>query len=332
MMYARKRFYLTLLVLSFALVACFAIADEGRIPIYGPPGQSLPITISSPGHYYLARDINASGDAINITSSNVTLDLNGHTITGPLTAYGIHATSSVANVRVTNGTIVGFFYPVYVQGSAAPLSWQVDHLRISGFHGVAQVITIYGQSGADTAVVEENTISNAASGSTGSVIVLSGISSGSIRRNVIVPNANMMGIWLKFSPSSYGNRIEENTVSCSGSTFNGIGLYTSIANEIGHNTVYGCRIGIYLDDNSTSNTLEYNTANCANVAASAGVSVLGSGNVVDWNTNTQCASGLIISGTGNVYSNNHNPNNTTGHTIVGGNFSVQGNNDGGVTY
>src|SRR5947207_2780387 len=65
------------------LTSIAAQADEGRIPIYGPPGQTLPITISAPGSYVLTRDINAgTSDAIHINASNVTLDLNGHTIAG----------------------------------------------------------------------------------------------------------------------------------------------------------------------------------------------------------------------------------------------------------
>ena len=47
--------------------------------------ESLPYTISTSGSYYLAKNLQfaaTSGDAISITAPNVTLDLNGFTISG----------------------------------------------------------------------------------------------------------------------------------------------------------------------------------------------------------------------------------------------------------
>src|SRR5437667_6658468 len=91
------------------LMAVAAQADEGRIPIYGPPGQTLPITISAPGSYVLTRDISAgTSTAIIIAASNVTLDLNGHTIAGTSSGSGGFRTECGIPhtwVRITNGTI-----------------------------------------------------------------------------------------------------------------------------------------------------------------------------------------------------------------------------------
>ena len=65
-------------VLSALLAASLCHADEGRIPIVGP------VTINAPGHYIVTRDFSyPSGNGILIRSNNVTLDLNGFTITGP---------------------------------------------------------------------------------------------------------------------------------------------------------------------------------------------------------------------------------------------------------
>ena len=45
------------------------------------------VTISLPGSYYLTTNVTvSSGDAITITANNVTLDLNGFTVSMPSTA------------------------------------------------------------------------------------------------------------------------------------------------------------------------------------------------------------------------------------------------------
>src|SRR5262245_54285864 len=84
------------LLALLAVIAMVALRVEGG-PLYptDPPGPTdgvrlpgTPInsqtTISAPGHYYLTRDINVPGaaTAINITASNVSLDLGGFTVSG----------------------------------------------------------------------------------------------------------------------------------------------------------------------------------------------------------------------------------------------------------
>jgi hypothetical protein len=67
-----------------------------------------PYGISQPGSYYLTGNITvAAGNAINITASDVTLDLMGFTIES--TATGVDgsavATSSIARIKICNGNI-----------------------------------------------------------------------------------------------------------------------------------------------------------------------------------------------------------------------------------
>jgi len=79
---------------------------EPRIPI----GQAdIPKTISEPGSYYLAEDVNSSGTAVTVTVNDVTIDLMGYTIEGPNsgTNYGIYM-SGRSNVEVRNGTLRDF--------------------------------------------------------------------------------------------------------------------------------------------------------------------------------------------------------------------------------
>ena len=80
--------------------------------------SSFPVSIDTAGSYYVAEDItctDATVDAvIEISASNVTLDLRGHTITGPGQAasgatFGISlagtATTILYNVKVINGVV-----------------------------------------------------------------------------------------------------------------------------------------------------------------------------------------------------------------------------------
>jgi hypothetical protein len=87
----------------------FALASndgDARIPLSGP----LPITISQPGSYYLTQSLSlATTDkhGITISASNVTLDLNGYTLTGPDsgTRGGIASSGVQTNIIVRNGTL-----------------------------------------------------------------------------------------------------------------------------------------------------------------------------------------------------------------------------------
>lgn len=97
-----KRF-LVLGLASMSVVAGVARADQGRIPIFGP------VTITQPGSYVLTRDITvSSGTPINIQASNVTIDLNGHSLTNsPTGGRLITIFSPSTNIRIANGRLVG---------------------------------------------------------------------------------------------------------------------------------------------------------------------------------------------------------------------------------
>jgi parallel beta-helix repeat protein len=78
---------------------------EARTPIHGPG----PATIAASGSYYLTSNINVAGaTGVIITASNVTLDLNGFTIAGNLTNFGVVLGDNAINVVVRNGTIRNF--------------------------------------------------------------------------------------------------------------------------------------------------------------------------------------------------------------------------------
>ena len=67
---------------------------------------SGPVTIATPGSYYLTSNINVAGTTgVIITASNVTLDLNGFTVAGNLDSFGVVMGGNTLNVVVRNGTI-----------------------------------------------------------------------------------------------------------------------------------------------------------------------------------------------------------------------------------
>ena len=125
---------------------------EKRTPI-----SSLPFTIAVSGSYYLTGSLRftaASGNAITITVSDVTLNLNGFTLssTAAVTGDAISINPSLRNIAVINGAIAGNT-TVTIGGTVPNETWtiaaagfntgvgalgpqavncQFNHLRISG--------------------------------------------------------------------------------------------------------------------------------------------------------------------------------------------------------
>jgi hypothetical protein len=81
--------------------------------------STVPYTITTPGFYYLAGNLNYSsstGNAITINADDVTLDLMGNTLTGPGVATGTVEAITMSgrtNVEVRNGTVRNFFVGVH---------------------------------------------------------------------------------------------------------------------------------------------------------------------------------------------------------------------------
>ncbi|MCB1130439.1 MAG: right-handed parallel beta-helix repeat-containing protein [Verrucomicrobiae bacterium] len=128
--------------------AIAGVKDDERTPIH-----ALPYAISQPGSYYLAGSLSvSSGAGIAISTSNVTLDLNGFTISSTLSGiagsgYAIFISANVSDVRIRNGNIEsgttvsgGVFAPNGFLGgigspSSANQSIHVSDLRIKGIGG-----------------------------------------------------------------------------------------------------------------------------------------------------------------------------------------------------
>lgn len=90
-----------------------AQGSQGAQGLQGEPGtvigtpihaSDLPLTIDTPGAYYLAEDIRTSGRGILIISSDVSIDLMGQTLSGG-SGHAIVAQVGTRNLEVKNGTV-----------------------------------------------------------------------------------------------------------------------------------------------------------------------------------------------------------------------------------
>ncbi|HYD01606.1 MAG TPA: hypothetical protein VEB22_10305 [Phycisphaerales bacterium] len=81
---------------------------DGRTPI-GQDGGQGGVTITAPGSYLLVRDITSTGTTLHISANDVSIDLNGFTVTSTSTqpAAVIFLNGNRSRVRVRNGAVAG---------------------------------------------------------------------------------------------------------------------------------------------------------------------------------------------------------------------------------
>jgi len=97
-----------------------------------PPGiSSCGVDINTPGDYHLSTDLSASsGDyCIRISSSDVNLDLMGHTITSYGVPIGIMVEGGISNVKIYNGEITNFEYGIAIHNTT---DYEIYSLDLSG--------------------------------------------------------------------------------------------------------------------------------------------------------------------------------------------------------
>jgi hypothetical protein len=117
---------LLLLLVSAILSGSTAALADGDMYTGDPLGTritSLPCTIKVPGHYYLGGSLSYHRNAITIDSDDVTLDLMGHTLTGPGVSgggfYAVYIKENRKNVEIRNGKLTRWYAGVYSDNGAA---------------------------------------------------------------------------------------------------------------------------------------------------------------------------------------------------------------------
>jgi parallel beta-helix repeat protein len=302
---------LRLILLALAALPLPLAAADGRFPISGP------VTIAQPGSYYVTRDftVGGTGSAILISSNDVTLDLNGHTIIcGGAVFYCIEAVNR-NRIRVTGGAVYGGGNGIDVYNDSVTGIFTVDHMQLSGQTGSAISVMSTGAATLLQARITDNRIVGASAG-----ITLNYLDGGQVERNLIERTGTGDGIALT---SASGVSVRDNTVS--GGSRNGITLQSCGSIDVSNNHVSAATDyrAILLNDTNYCRISQ-------NVAVFEGIALnTSNSNTLDWNM-TQCnCSGLpfcicfglsINSGTNNVYSNNRGQiTAVTGNVDAGGN-------------
>jgi hypothetical protein len=251
--------------------------------------------------------IGCPADGLVIEGQDVTLDLNGHTVSGPGRSggnrgiYGIFATGAV----VENGVVENFGHGVYLyQANGATVRGMTIRADGSG-------VTLYGRPTQNH--IEENTITDIGAGLNGGwgVYVEEGFFSGDE----------------KYRPAD--NRIERNSVEAQGGYSAGIAVFATDANVIADNQLSTLGLGIqlagYFDVETTDqNSTEGNVVSGNTISAPPGGSPMEGIDLVLL-ANNNIIAGNRVSG---YYEGIWNPSYADGN-LIAANF-VSHNQDVGI--
>lgn len=132
---------------------------EARTPI-----STLPYTINASGSYYLTQNLSVStGNGITITASDVSLDLNGFTISSTASnpsGAGIIWTNSLNNIAVRNGVIKGQVVYAAAAFSGGGFNDGINAAAVSRGIVISDVIVSgCGNAGIDLALDDSNIVS-----------------------------------------------------------------------------------------------------------------------------------------------------------------------------
>lgn len=154
-----------------------ASTDSVRLPGTPISGQ---FTISTPGHYYLTRDVRVTGaqNGITISASEVSVDLGGFRVDGNDTigTYGIIITGSQTDITIENGVVKDFHVGLHTNNG--------QRVRADGIQALSNVRGM--EIGAVSVVSDCVSSSNAETG-----IYLSALGSSTTITNCVV-TANIL--------------------------------------------------------------------------------------------------------------------------------------------
>jgi hypothetical protein len=229
---------------------------------------SLPYTISTQGIYCLTGNLETNmnlGFAIDITTNNVVLDLNGFKIGGLAAgtgtgAYGIHALSR-KNITIRNGTVRGFFQGIFL-GDSVPYTTSQGHLiediraDMNTFIG----IEVFGRGN----IIRNNQVVNTG-GSTLALsaygIIADGPGARVLNNDVIETKEQSTGYaWGVYLVIAPGSVVENNRIGNSSlgpGTSYGIDIFSSTDVLVSNNRVTTMNYGVYYDSTSPASTGKY---------------------------------------------------------------------------
>jgi hypothetical protein len=223
-----NRYLLLTSALLLAPVAAFAV--DGVVLINQTTvtaAGGFPYKITQPGSYRLSGNLQVSAlntDAIEIQTNNVTLDLNGFSITGPVTCTGSGAGlacsplstgkgifSTGSNSVVRNGAVGGFLSGVDLTGSVPSAQAIVEEILVSnnlsaGIHASDAVVrrNVAVRNGTGIEVTASTVTDNIANRNLNGLSVIAGV----FGSNTLVGNGQAI---------FPGSSISQNNNACNGS-------------------------------------------------------------------------------------------------------------------
>ncbi len=248
---------------------------EPRIPI---SHADIPLTISTPGSYYLTENVTTVGTAITVAADDVTIDLAGFALVGPDsgTNYGIYMDER-SNVEIRSGTVRNFHTGIYE----------------------------YSTSGRNHRVIDVRAVFNSDSG-----IYLAG--SGHLVKDCLATNngvyaatLSVYGIYASSGSGGSGSTVTGCTASDNGvgsGVFNVYGIYTSLSSTVTGNT--SCNNGDLISGSVVGIHAGYGSTVSGNTAYNNGISATGIYDIIGISTqgictvtgNTACDNGLGAGG------------------------------------
>jgi parallel beta-helix repeat protein len=226
----------------------------------------------------LGNDLACTGNALLVSGDDITIHLNGHTLSGAGTGNGITVTTS-HDITIAGGTITGFVSGVFASNSTGLI------VRENGFSANREAVLLQATTGS---VVKHNVVARHLMRG---FMIRPNMAGGLSTDNVIFGNVvsdTPTGIYLIRQPD---NTIQSNTIS--GSTIAAIDLAEGAGgvsgNTIRANHLIGSGAGIrftvgWTDNTVVGNRIESNA--CGTKGSTAGNTL--NGNVLSGNDTDAC--------------------------------------------
>ncbi|HEV3363572.1 MAG TPA: right-handed parallel beta-helix repeat-containing protein [Acidimicrobiia bacterium] len=239
------------------LVALVVLAGLGGVAGAHTRGCGDVITANEQLH----NDIGpCPGDGLVVRGSNITVDLNGHTISGQGGLVVQHQAAGVrilgqSNVTVTNGTIRDFYHGVRVTQGSGNRVTAIQAVRNQGGNGIVL------ENSSDNVVAENVVVSNgrfAGISTFNSVSLPPGAARNIIRNNLVHTNAFMGAHGVSLEHGG-GHVVAGNKIVSSGR--DGISLFGPVSDAaVTGNTVQSnARHGINVQNGSVGNLVQGNS-------------------------------------------------------------------------
>jgi hypothetical protein len=315
---------------------------EPRTPI-----GSLPYNITTPGSYYLTK--NLQGGSISVLADNVTIDLCGFTLTGAGVSNGI-VVGSKNSLTVRNGKIVSFTQNGIAGSSVNTTGTLLENLTVAGCGGKGIVLgprsivvncIAESNGGSGIYVRDGSVVMGCATNDNGNGSSGSGIEAGPNCRvvNCTASGNDQMGIWTETNASVQGCTSGQNVSNginvgnggivshCSSRENKSSGISTGLGCTVSECSVSSnTYVGIYSGDRSLIERCTVTECAISQAAITAGLHTIVRQCEVtnNWGTGISCNSNCFISL--NNCSGNGRQGSGAGINVSGNGSRIEDNN------